>query len=268
MNRFPAIDMTQFPAHTAVRRVLCASVMALALLVLITPRANAQLGGLGDTAGDVGGTVGGTVDNVTGNNGSNSGNSDDGSSGGSGGLLDPIGEVVDETVTNTVEVVKDTGKDTVDTVENVANDAGQTVTTITDPAGETVTGVVKNPKPKDGRDRSPNKGRESSTSSPRVGNAGSDLKVFGSSLADSMQRDAKQIALMSAEQRSAPVVANESVVDQIARVAAAAVQQAAFPLLLTLLVGGFLMVQNRIDRSDPKLALAPVDSDHDLLSFT
>jgi hypothetical protein len=35
-----------------------------------------------------------------------------------------------------------------------------------------------------------------------------------------------------------------------------------------MLVGAFLMVQNRIDRKDPKLALAPVDSEHDLLSFT
>jgi hypothetical protein len=252
--------MTSFPAHTAVRRVVFASVMALALLVLITPRANAQLGGLGDA-------VGGTIDNVTGNDGSNSSSSDDGSTEGSeGGLLDPIGNVVDETVTNTVEVVKDTGDKTVDKVQDVANHAGQTVTNITDSAEETVKNVIK--KPRDSRDRSPNKGRDRSTSSPRADRAGSDVKVFGSSLADSMQRDAKNPVLVSSSSDAPTVAASDSLVEQIARGALAAAQQAAFPLLLTMLVAGFLMVQNRIDRSDPKLALAPVDSDHDLLSFT
>jgi hypothetical protein len=36
----------------------------------------------------------------------------------------------------------------------------------------------------------------------------------------------------------------------------------AFPLMLILLVIGFVFVQNRIDRKDPKLALAPVGSDY------
>jgi hypothetical protein len=36
----------------------------------------------------------------------------------------------------------------------------------------------------------------------------------------------------------------------------------AFPLLLILLVIGFVLVQNTIDRKDPKLALAPVGADH------
>ncbi len=39
---------------------------------------------------------------------------------------------------------------------------------------------------------------------------------------------------------------------------------AVFPMSVLFLVGGFLMVQNRIDRSDPKLALAPVYADPDL----
>ena len=34
--------------------------------------------------------------------------------------------------------------------------------------------------------------------------------------------------------------------------------EAAFPLGLLALVGAFLLVQHRIDRRDPKLALAPV----------
>jgi hypothetical protein len=40
------------------------------------------------------------------------------------------------------------------------------------------------------------------------------------------------------------------------------VRTIAFPLLLILLVVAFVFVQNRIDRKDPKLALAPVGSDY------
>jgi hypothetical protein len=47
----------------------------------------------------------------------------------------------------------------------------------------------------------------------------------------------------------------------------AAVKGLSFPLSLALLVAGFLLVQGRLDRRDPKFTLAPLDSKHDLLSF-
>ena len=40
--------------------------------------------------------------------------------------------------------------------------------------------------------------------------------------------------------------------------------RSAFPIALLLLVALFLAVQNRIDRRDPKLALAPVGVEPDL----
>ena len=40
-----------------------------------------------------------------------------------------------------------------------------------------------------------------------------------------------------------------------------------FPLSLALLVFFFMVVQGRIDRRDPKLRLAPLDSKHDLATF-
>jgi hypothetical protein len=40
----------------------------------------------------------------------------------------------------------------------------------------------------------------------------------------------------------------------------------AFPLALALIVGAFLLAQNRLDRRDPRLALAPVGPD--VLDFT
>jgi hypothetical protein len=33
---------------------------------------------------------------------------------------------------------------------------------------------------------------------------------------------------------------------------------------ILIILGGFLLVQSRIDRGDPKLALAPIDADPDL----
>jgi hypothetical protein len=48
---------------------------------------------------------------------------------------------------------------------------------------------------------------------------------------------------------------------QVARAVSVAAPKTAFPLGLVLLVGAFLAVQNRIDRNDPKLALAPVHGD-------
>jgi hypothetical protein len=42
------------------------------------------------------------------------------------------------------------------------------------------------------------------------------------------------------------------------------VGKAVFPVTLLLILGGFLLVQSRIDRDEPKLAMAPIDSEPDL----
>ena len=44
--------------------------------------------------------------------------------------------------------------------------------------------------------------------------------------------------------------------------AARLVKMLAVPLVLILFVIGFVFIQNRIDRKDPRLALAPVSSEH------
>jgi hypothetical protein len=51
---------------------------------------------------------------------------------------------------------------------------------------------------------------------------------------------------------------------EIVRVAAEVGKRSAFPSALMVLVGAFLALQNRIDRRDPKLALAPVHPTPDL----
>jgi hypothetical protein len=52
-----------------------------------------------------------------------------------------------------------------------------------------------------------------------------------------------------------------SLLGQVGDVIADAARQVAFPLALTLMVVAFLLIQNRLDRGDPKLAMAPIGPD-------
>ncbi|MFN2588320.1 MAG: hypothetical protein ABR613_09430 [Actinomycetota bacterium] len=54
---------------------------------------------------------------------------------------------------------------------------------------------------------------------------------------------------------------------ELARTAGKAVQEFAFPLTLAIAVLLFLLFQGELDRRDPKLAYAPVDSTKDMVSF-
>jgi hypothetical protein len=54
---------------------------------------------------------------------------------------------------------------------------------------------------------------------------------------------------------------------KLARTAGEAVKTFAFPLSLTVLVVIFLLIQGELDRRDPKLAFAPVDSSKDMVHF-
>jgi hypothetical protein len=55
-----------------------------------------------------------------------------------------------------------------------------------------------------------------------------------------------------------------SALDRLGAVAVLTVRKVAFPFLLLLVVVAFLMIQDRIDRRDPKLALAPVYPEPDV----
>lgn len=56
--------------------------------------------------------------------------------------------------------------------------------------------------------------------------------------------------------------------ERLAQAALDAAKAFTFPALLIGLVVGFVLMQNRIDHKDPKLAFAPVSSDQEYLSFT
>ena len=56
-------------------------------------------------------------------------------------------------------------------------------------------------------------------------------------------------------------------ISKLAQTAGEAVRTFAFPLSLTVLVIIFLLIQGEIDRRDPKLAFAPIDSSKDMVHF-
>jgi hypothetical protein len=56
--------------------------------------------------------------------------------------------------------------------------------------------------------------------------------------------------------------------ERLAQAALDAAKAFTFPAILIGFMVGFILVQNRIDHTDPKLALAPVSSEQDYLSFS
>jgi hypothetical protein len=64
-----------------------------------------------------------------------------------------------------------------------------------------------------------------------------------------------------------PPVDDNDQTPSLGRLAAVALQTFAFPLLLAIIVALYLLLQHWFDRKDPKLAVAPVHSNHDLASY-
>lgn len=257
------------PSRTC--RSLSALMLAMVVSVWLAPSAHAQLSGtLEETAGtveetvgntDTGSVVGGITDALEGDSsGAGSGNEETPGDGDLiGGVVDKIDKTIDEGKETVTEVTETTG----DTLGKAgAGTVGGIVGTVEGTVGKVGNGD------KDGKQR------KDARTSTNGGNAlfGDTSLVLSSSLADALRADSKNIESSFSADTSgitAPASTSEdSLVQQIGRIAAEAVKNAAFPLALILLVGGFLVVQNRIDRRDPKLALAPVDPEHDLLSFS
>jgi len=218
-------------------------------------------GSSGDSASDgdsgsgssdpIGGTIGGVTDIL---DGDDSSSGDSGDSGGSG----PIKKLTDG--------LKDTVDDTKEEADDATSDPSGYVGGITDSVDETVKDTKKKLK-EDKKKSSSGDPTPPLTTLPDGGYVAPQVRNLG--LAAALERDSRRIRLAS-EVVTAPVVHSDppGLIAEIGRVAAAAAEQVAFPLALALMVGAFLMVQNRIDRRDPKLALAPIDTDHETLTFS
>lgn len=270
------------------RKALCLTVVMFCVGAWMAPAANAQLigdvvdgviggggdgstssgGGSGDTSGggSGGGLIGGVIDGLDGDGTSKDSSGDDSDGSGGGGLIGGVIDSIDKTTEKTTDKTTETVEETTGELGGSLGGVGQTIDTVTD---DPVTKVKKGLTGTSG----PGKKKKTAGGDARTTTPVTDTwDVLGESF---MRANGAEQGATGESQTSSsiglitPVVAvDDSVVAQIGRVAAEAVEQAAFPLALLMLVGGFLMIQNRIDRKDPKLALAPVDSEHDLLSFT
>lgn len=264
------------------RRIVGAVASCYALALWVAPAAHA--GELIDTTTEVAGVVGGgaaaVVETVT-KPVSDSSNND-----GGGSLSGTVGQVT-ETVSGTTQVVTETVEETVNTVtDTLDKTTGGTTKPVSDATKETVKtvgqygdsvgnraadtvdsvgGVLKGK-----GDRTGQRNQDARDGSSRTGSRGDATNVLGNRAEQGAATGSarERVTLTSDGTSAVATPADESIVQQIGRVAAEAAKQMAFPLALTLLVGAFLTMQNRMDRKDPKLALAPVDSEHDLLTFS
>lgn len=185
----------------------------------------------------------------------------------------PVGRVVEETG-KTVDDTTDTNtySDTRKTVDNTTSGTGSTVNETINDAGGSLSNPVLSFKDADGN------GKMSKAERNFNGVAKKEAVSGGQFAGERTARDRGKLAALTAAEKSsrrgfAPISAaiempeRESFFDQLTQAAGEAAQKLAFPLALALMVGAFLIVQGRIDRKDAKLALAPIDSEQDLLSF-
>ena len=273
-------DTNHMKHRLSPRRSRLATTLALALLVMLVgavmaPLAHAQVGGLelpGGAVGDGdalggdsgGGLIGGVTEGLEGRSDSSATEDEDP---GPDGPISGVVDVVDDTVGHTTDKVEETAGDK-GALDAITSGVGGTIGTVTETITRTSDGLSggdRNKKNKDGRSQ------EERSPVPSGSSISTGAEVLGLSLADALEADGRNIRAAVNEGTYVPTAASpsdQSVITQIGRVAAEAVRQAAFPIALILMVAAFLMVQNRIDRKDPKLALAPMDSEHDLLSFS
>ena len=230
-----------------------------------------------DTVDNAGSGSSGAVDQVT-------DTVDETTGGGSAPVTDVVDETVDETtngVSNGTGAIVDKTKETVNkTVEGVDKATGGAVTGTTDK----VTKVFEDPlnrldNPLGFRDRD---GKLTKKERKELRETGGYTRKQIAALQDALNRQSAEarVALLQrreGSQKTAPlafdqitqaVASPESPFSGLAQAAGEAAKKLAFPLALTLMVLGYLVVQGRIDGRDEKLALAPIDADQDLLSFS
>jgi hypothetical protein len=165
-------------------------------------------------------------------------------------LTDPL--CVVDTVEDTVDQTVDTTKDKVDkTVETVQ----KTVKDLTDPAGE---------EPGGGGGGGGNDEGDDEVGGGGPGHGPKDQVSVAAPTVGVPSAAAGETVLVT--ETSLPLVPSEQVTPILARGLPAALREVAVGLALPLLVllaivVGFTMIQNRLDRRDPKLALAPLAED-------
>ena len=173
-----------------------------------------------------------------------------------GNTVDQVDEAVEDTVDHTTEQVDETVSDTEKTVQDTVRDvAGPPGSTPTDPS--TPKDTVKGGATEKG---SRNPGRDSRSGSADRGESSSDPRPTVRAPATN---PLSSPAGASHTDALGPATASQPV--DLAQTPAEIAKLFVFPLLLSAIVVAFLLMEGRLDRSDPKLALAPLDTE--MLSF-
>jgi hypothetical protein len=211
----------------------------------------------------------------------------------------PIEDVVDtvtDTVEDTVDTVTDTVEDTTEEVTDTVADADETVDEVVGPQPE-----GSEPSRDDGRPGVQTSGAADGGSGGAISHPGNPPSGSRAPHDGDVNRPEGRPALprhridhnglfrtrpvnprITRERGRAvdtPVIRATSVAearaedrpsgsgDSILRRVAEAAKHPAFPLLLALVVMGYVAFQNRVDRKDPKLAAAAVDTEQELMRF-
>lgn len=247
-----------------VRRTLVASIISVAGLVAAAPVAAADPCpplDLGCVVDDTTTTAGGVVDDTT----TTVGDAVD-------DTTTTVGEVVDDTTTTVGDVVDDTTTtvgdvvdDNTSTVGGVIGGAGQidpsTILDGVDPSG-TLPGGGAVPGPGEtptGGDPTPTNGGGTTHTGTASAGSHDPQAVVGAAGSGGVTPG---VGGATSTAVGHPIPASVGGGGGVLVAAARLVRTLAIPLALILLVISFLFVQNRIDRKDPKLALAPVGSEY------
>jgi hypothetical protein len=233
-------------SRTKLRSIAVALIMTLSILVLAAGPARADCDVLDvtcvvETVDDTTDEVVETVDEVV-------------------ETVDEVVETVEGTVDEVVETVEGTVDEVVETVEGTVDEVVETVDGTVDEVVETVDETVEpvapiQPAPGESDPPGEDPGAETGTSVVRPDSGGSRSLVRSALLAGSGPLG--PVGFVGVPVPTSP----EGLLGALAGPAADLAQQLAFPLALIVLVFAFVTVQNRLDRKDPKLALAAATPD-------
>ena len=233
----------------------------------VTDTVDGATGGVGDAVDDATSDVGGGAGSVTDDVSGGVGDAVDGAigdgtlPGGSG--EGPVGDTVDDVTEELPDPVRDTvnhGVETVDSAtDGAVDDADRTIgRTLGGLTGAGNRAALEIDRSTTGKLVPASGGAASRQPSGHPG-AGGDGFVGSPT-----SRDARATAEAT---DSTSTDAGRSLLDAVGDLLVGGLRHAMFPLVLTLAVAAFLVVQGRVGRKDPKLTLAPVDAASVFITF-
>ncbi len=178
---------------------------------------------------------------------------------------DPVEDVTDPAV-DTVEDTTDPLDDAIEPVTDAVTDVVDDVTASVDDAVDGSGGTVGSGLGGDSKAEAPTFGTGDSGSAAGTGVGGDGVDGSETAPGRSTLPDATTFEAEPAR-ASTKSPADSSLLEDIVRNITGVATRLAFPLALALVVLAFLAVQDHLDRKDPKLALAPVDSLQEYMSF-